>query len=211
MRIFRILLREQKKRRRTFYCPVCHLPLSLDDLDNRGYTVCPVCSVVLEVVMSGGFPLPVVHDLEIKRAQPRLRIHSMSTHVSVGLLPLGLFFGALSLVMSFFSLDYAGDVERLGLILFSLSLAGSLLTFGTGFLDWWTRYRHRHYKQIYDKIKLSILLWVIGFAAVAIRLKFVDGGDILTPAFLAFLGLQAVMLLIIGVMGHIGGNLVFGK
>jgi uncharacterized membrane protein len=211
MRIFRVLGREMKKRSRTFYCPVCHLPLSLDDLDADGYTVCPVCSVVLEVVMSGGFPLPVVHDLEIKRAQPRLRTHGLSTHITIGLLPLALFFGALALVMEFFAFNYAGYLERLGFILFSISLAGSFLTFSTGFLNWWTRYRHRHYRQIYDKIKLSILLWVIGIAAMVIHLKFVDVGNVLAPAFILFLALQCAMLLVIGIIGHIGGNLVFGK
>jgi len=211
MRSLRILGRELKKKSRTFYCPVCHLPLSLDDLDAHGYTVCPVCSVVLEVVMSCGFPLPVVHDVEIKRAQPRLRTHGLSTHITIGLLPLGLFFGALALCMEFFAFNYAGYMERLGLILFSVSLIGSFLTFGTGFLDWWTRYRHRHYRQIYDKIKLSILLWVIGIVAMVVRLKFVTDGDILSHAFVLFLCLQGAMLLIVGIIGHIGGNLVFGK
>ena len=210
MRLLRIIGRDLKKKKRVFYCPVCHLPLSLDDLDSHGYTVCPVCSVVLEVVMSGGFPLPVVHDLEIKRAQPRLRTHSMSTHVSIGLLPLGLFFGALSLFMSFFAFNYAEQVERVGFYLFAISLIGTFFTFGTGYLDWWTRYRRRPYKQINEKIKLSILLWLMGAGAVLVRLLMVTD-SILSPAFLLFLALQAAMLVVIGIIGHVGGNLVFGK
>jgi len=211
MRILRILARERKKKNKIFYCPVCHLPLSLDDLDSHGYTVCPVCSVVLEVVMSCGFPLPVVHDLEIKRAQPRLRTHSMSTHVSIGLLPIALFFGALAFIMNLFAFDSSAYMDRLGVMLLIGSLVGSLFTFGTGFLDWWTRYRHRPYCQITDKIKLSILLFGTGIVAVLVRLILVHGSGILSPAYLLFLGLEVVMLLIIGIIGHIGGNLVFGK
>lgn len=213
MRLLRVIGRDLKKKSKVFYCPVCHLPLSLDDLDSHGYTVCPVCSIVIEVVMSGGFPLPVVHDLEIKRAQPKLRTHSMSTHVSIGLLPVGLLFGVLSFVMCLFPslTGYAAHLEKLGCYLFGISLIGSIFTFGTGFLDWWTRYRHRPYKQIAEKIKLSILLWIMGGLAIAVHFLLVAPQGILSPAFILFLAIQGAMLAVIGIIGHVGGNLVFGK
>jgi hypothetical protein len=211
MREFRFWLRERRKRKRIFVCPVCHLELSLNDLDKDGYTVCPVCSVVIQVVMSGGFPLPVIHDVEIKRAQPRLRTHAMSTHVSVGLLPIALLFSAAAMVLNFFLFQYSAHVERLGFSLFLLSLFGSVLSFGTGFLDWRTRYRARPYDIISTKIKLSVVFWVIGILAVVVRLGLVPAGNICSPFYFLFLGLQVLMLAIISVVGHIGGNLVFGK
>jgi uncharacterized membrane protein len=211
MREFRFFLRERRRKKRVFACPVCHLELSLDDLDNDGYTVCPLCGAVLEVVLSGGFPLPVVHDLEIKRVQPRFRTHSLSTHISIGLLPIAFLFSVVAFVMGFFLFESYAQVEKLGLGLFILSLIGSTITFGTGFLDWRRRYRGRPYAIIYTKIKLSIVFWIVGIVALIIRLGLVNIGTLLSPTYILFIVLQLLMLVIIAIVGHIGGNLVFGK
>jgi hypothetical protein len=211
IRPIRFWLRERRRKKRIFVCPVCHLELSLNDLDGQGYTVCPVCGIVIEVVMSGGFPLPVVHDVEIKRAQPRFRTHATSTHVTIGLLPVSMAFNAAALALSFFLPLYSVHVEKTGLGLFMLSFIGSFATFGLGYWDWRTRYRARPYHFITTKIRLSWLLWVLGAAALYVRFAMVEPGILFSPAFLLYLVLQAAMLGVITVIGHIGGNLVFGK
>ncbi|OGS36024.1 MAG: hypothetical protein A2293_05810 [Elusimicrobia bacterium RIFOXYB2_FULL_49_7] len=211
MREFRFWFRERRKRQRLFACPVCHLEMSLNDLDKDGYTVCPVCGVVLEVVMSAGYPLPVVHDVEIKRAQPRYRIHANSTHLSVGLLPVSMLFSVAAFLMGFLFPCHSVWVEQSAFALFILSLIGSFLSFGSGYLDWKRRYRSRPYQQIDTKIKLSVLFWGMGLSAVAIRWFWVADAGMLSVAFFGYLALQAIMLVLISVIGHIGGNLVFGK
>jgi hypothetical protein len=211
IRPLKFWLRERRKEKRMFVCPVCHLELALDDLDGKGYTVCPVCGIVIEVVMSGGFPLPVVHDVEIKRAQPRFRTHANSTHLSIGLLPVSMVLSVAGLALSFFHPLYAGHVEKTALGLFLLSYLGSFATFGLGYWDWKTRYRGRPYRLITSKIRLSWLLWALGAAALFVRWFMVEPGILLSPAFLLYLVLQAAMLCVIAYIGHIGGNLVFGK
>lgn len=217
MRQIRFWLRARRKKQRLFACPVCHLELSLNDLDKEGYTVCPVCGVVLEVVMSAGFPLPVVHDVEIKRAQPRYRTHSMSTHLSIGLLPVSLLFNIAALMMALAApmASYSVQLETLGLGLFALSFIGSFATFGLGYWDWKTRYRARPYHFITSKIRMSWLLWAVAAVALAVRFSMgccpASADALMSPAFVLYLVLQASALGVIGVIGHIGGNLVFGK
>jgi len=211
MRAFRFWRREQRKKKRIFVCPVCHLELSMADLDKEGYTVCPVCSVVLEVVISNGFPLPVVHDVEIKRDQPKFRTHSTSTHLSIGLLPVALLFSVIALIMGQTSHALFSYIEKLAFLLFLGSLAGSFLSFGTGFMDWKKRYRGRPYSVITTKIRLSIVFWIIGIIAAIVKITLVDIDTIVSPAYVVFLVMQVSMLWIVATVGHIGGNLVFGK
>jgi hypothetical protein len=225
---------ERFKRRfwgRTFRCPVCHLELSLHDLDAHGLVVCPLCGVVLELDLPYGHAVPVVHDVEIFRPQPKLRAHPMATHIPIGLFPFALL-GALLLAAASAAgglgldlrpglLGAAATLEQATLVLLIVSVAFSPVTFASGLWDWAFRYRRRPYAQIRLKIAFAIAFLAVGAVAIALHASglvfsqttgLMDlatlGGALAGLLYLAALGIGMVLL---ATLGHVGGNLVFGR
>jgi len=225
---------ERFKRRfwgRTFRCPVCHLELSLHDLDANGLVVCPLCSVVLELDLPYGHAVPVVHDVEIFRPQPKLRVHPMATHIPIGLYPFALL-GALLLaavsvagVLGFGLrpgvLGSTALIEQATLVLLTVSVAFSLVTAASGLWDWAFRYRRRRYAQTSLKIVFAAAFLAVGALAVALHasgLVFSQTTGLMNLATiggviagLVYLGLLATGMVLLATLGHVGGNLVFGR
>jgi len=224
---------------KTFYCPVCHLELAYADTDKDGLVVCPLCGVVIELADVWGHPLPVVNDVEINRAQPKSRLHPILTHAPIGLMPFALI-GALllvavSLLVMFMpdgsnSLMASNEVQSLiqslpalnqvTLLLLGISVGVSALTTASGYWDWLHRYGGRPYKQIQVKIALSIVFFVVGLAVFFMHysgLVFnMNSGQIVNSAagvlsLLVYFGLLFVEMGVIAILGHMGGNLVFGR
>ena len=236
MKVFGRIVERFKRRAygRTFVCPVCHLELSFADLDAHGLAVCPVCGAVLSVEAPYGHPVPVVMDMEINRAQPKARLHPLASHLPIGLFPFALL-GALALLA--FSaaggtalrvLEALGGsaatvatLERVTLLLLGLSVLFSPLTIAAGYWDWQHRYGARPYRIIRLKLVLSATFVALGVVALALHASgavfsastgLVAGGSALqalaAAAYFAALGLGMIA---IATLGHVGGNLVFGK
>ena len=216
---------------RTFRCPVCHLELSLHDLDAHGLVVCPLCGVVLELDLPYGHAVPVVHDVEIFRPQPKLRVHPMATHIPIGLYPFALLgalllvavslAGALGLDLRPGMLGTASLVEQATLVLLAVSVGFSLLTVASGLWDWAMRYRRRPYAQIRLKIAFAAGFLAVGVVALGLHLSGLVfsqatglmnlttvGGVVAGLVYLAALATGTVLL---ATLGHVGGNLVFGR
>jgi uncharacterized membrane protein len=219
---------------RTFRCPVCHLELAYADADGNNLVVCPLCGVVIDIEEVLGHAVPVVHSVECNRPQPWARLHPMAAHLPIGLFPfavVGAFLlFAYSLVQLFWSspprclqplVSSLGLVENAVLLLLVLSVAGSLLTFASGVWDWRQRYRARRYRQISLKIACSIGFVICGAVAGVLHafgLVFPDGSGMMQlgsplnlAAGLLYLFLLLVSMALVATLGHIGGNLVFGR
>jgi hypothetical protein len=107
------------------------------------------------------------------------------------------------------------------LLVLSLSVMLSTVTFASGLWDWRHRYRGRPYRQIRLKIVFSITFLVLGAIAVLLHgtgMVFTDGTgliDLASPVgvgtALVYLGLLAANMVVIATLGHVGGTLVFGK
>lgn len=215
---------------RTFKCPVCHLELSIVDVNGNRLMVCPVCGVVLDVEEVYGHAVPVVLDLEINRPQPKMRIHPLATHLPIGLYPFAVLGAAVLLVCSILApvapviaplVDRARILADATLVLLVLSVGFSVITFASGLRDWFRRYRRRPYAQIRLKIAFSIAFLVIGAIAIALHASgaafsastgLVDLGSplALVLAVVELLALGAGMV-VIATLGHVGGTLVFGR
>lgn len=218
---------------KTFYCPVCHLELSFHDADKDGLLVCPLCGIVIEVSDVFGHPLPVVHDVEIKRHQPKMRIHPISTHLPIGLFPFALlgtlFIFFISIIQFFYSkggftldevfLNYVPSVKKMSDIFLFISVFFSIITFASGYYDWYMRYEKRKYQMITVKIYFSFIFLILGIISFILQTSgFVfseNGFLILNPLgiFLAciYFLLMLANMCIIATLGHIGGLLVLGK
>ncbi|MFH2129897.1 MAG: hypothetical protein ABIK68_05945 [bacterium] len=215
---------------KTFYCPVCHLELSQHDTDENGCLVCPLCSVVIELYETYGHFVPVVNDVEINRVQPKTRLHPMATHLPIGLFPFALlgagFLLLLSLYGSFAGLNATNSpffanispiVGNVTLIMLSIAVVSSALTFLTGVLDWKSRYGGRSYRVITLKILLSGIFLIVGVVTVALHLVVFNAGIISFDSLLAILAAIAYFILMgaglfmLATLGHVGGYLVFGK
>jgi len=219
---------ERFKRRvygRTFVCPVCHLELAFADLDGDGLAVCPLCGAVLSVEAPYGHPVPVVMDMEIYRDQPKLRLHPLASHLPIGLFPFALL-GALlllgaSLVGAELPAAVGSLIERTTLLLLGLSVCLAPLAIAAGFRDWRRRYAARPYRIITLKLVLSGAFVALGGVALALHAS----GAVFSPAdgMLAaaspvqvaaaavYVVTLALALIAVATLGHVGGNLVFGK
>jgi len=219
---------------RTFRCPVCHLELATADADEHHLVVCPLCGVVIDIEEVFGHVVPVVNDVEIYRPQPWLRAHPMAAHLPIGLFPFAVLGAGALFCLSLLQLLLSPHQLRLTsfstslallsdavLVFLVLSVVCSLLTFASGFLDWRHRYRARPYRQISLKILCSICFVACGGVAAWLHaqgLVFPRGTgmmDLASPLHLAagvlYLLLLLLGMVIIATLGHIGGNLVFGK
>ncbi|MBT7368985.1 hypothetical protein HN814_12355 [Candidatus Woesearchaeota archaeon] len=180
----------------------------MKDLDDDGYLVCPVCGAVIEVAESGGHKIPIVHNVEIKRPQPLFRLHTFATHISIGLLPLAILATFIALILNISGHQNAIHFNKIGLLLVNIALVGAVATFATGWTDWKRKYRGRTYEIIRKKITLSIFLIIL---LTITKYLGCSGTDIGSLKFYTYLGLQMVSMGLIGMIGHYGGYLVFGK
>ena len=211
----------------TFRCPVCHFLIAAVDADGNALLVCPVCGVVIEIESVYGHIVPVVHDVEVFRPQPKARLHPLATHLPIGLFPFALLGAA---VLSVASL-VGGLGVALGarapvladatLVLLVLAVAGAVPTLASGLWDWNRRYRRRPYRQITFKIAGSIVFLVVGAAAIVLHASGAVfsgatgllqlGSPLGAFAAVLYLGALAGGMLIVAVLGHVGGTLVFGR
>jgi hypothetical protein len=208
---------------RVFACPVCHLDLSFLDVDGNGLVVCPVCGAVLSVEAPYGHAVPVVLDMEINRVQPKLRLHPLAVHLPIGLFPVAVLGAVVLLAASLLGVATfpAAVVERATLLVLLLAVALSPLAIAAGLTDWWRRYGRRPYRIIRLKIAFSITFVTLGAAALALHAS----GAVFSPATgllagssplhvlaaTAYFALLALGLIVVATLGHVGGNLVFGK
>ncbi|MBT4088358.1 MAG: hypothetical protein HN580_04105 [Deltaproteobacteria bacterium] len=215
---------------KTFYCPVCHLELSEHDTDENGCLVCPVCSVVIELYETYGHFVPIVNDVEINRVQPKARMHPMATHLPIGLFPFALLGAGFLLLLSIygrfagltaantpFYADISPIINNVTLIMLTIAVVSSALTFLTGFLDWKYRYGGRPYRVMTLKILLSGIFLVVGLITVALHPLVFNAGIIgfdslfnVLGAVIYFIFMGAAMFML-ATLGHVGGYLVFGK
>jgi hypothetical protein len=217
---------------RTFACPVCHLVLAAIDADGNGLLVCPVCGAVLEIENVYGHIVPVVLDMELKRPQPKARLHPLATHLPIGLFPFALLGAALMLLASLLpragsSVGLAGLVSHAGvladsvLLLLVVSVGAALTTLASGLWDWVFRYRKRPYWQIRLKIVFSIVFLVLGGLAIVLHasgLVFAADNGLMSlgsplglVVALAYLGVLSTAMVALATLGHLGGTLVFGR
>jgi uncharacterized membrane protein len=193
-----------------------------------------VCGAVLSVEAPYGHPVPVVMDMEVNRAQPKARLHPLAAHLPVGLFPFALL-GALVLVA--FSaaggtalrvLEALGGsaatlatLERVTLLLLGLSVLLSPLTIAAGYWDWRHRYGARPYRIIRLKLAFSAAFVALGVVALALQASgavfsastglLAAGSPLHALAAAAYFAALALGMIVIATLGHVGGNLVFGK
>lgn len=214
---------------KTFFCPVCHLELSFHDTDENGNLVCPLCGVVIELHETYGHPLPIVNDVEINRAQPKMRLHPFAAHLPIGLFPLAflgsLFLLVISIIQSVnasvtdceFCSMATPIVNEATLIMLAIAVISSLFTFLTGFSDWKRRYGGRPYRIITLKLILSGIFAIFGLLALLLHFFIFSSGIITFTSYFAVLstflyfGLMGAGMFMLATLGHVGGYLVFGK
>ena len=211
----------------TFRCPVCHFLLAAVDADGNALLVCPVCGVVIEIESVYGHIVPVVHDVEVFRPQPKARVHPLATHLPIGLFPFALFGAVVLFVASLvggWGAVLGGRAPVLAdatLVLLVLAVVGALPTLASGLWDWNRRYRRRPYRQITFKIAGSIVYLAVGALAIALHASGAVfsgatglmqlGSPLGLLAGVVYLGVLAVAMVVVATLGHIGGTLVFGR
>ena len=224
---------------KTFFCPVCHLEISYADTDENGNLVCPVCGVLIELESTYGHSVPVVNDLEIKRYQPKSRLHPMATHLPIGLFPFAMmgagFLLAVSIVRKLIQVYNLGSadilntpffafmvhIEKAVLLFLVVAVAGSVIAGITGVIDWVLRYGKRPYRQIQLKIALSVVFFIFGIAVIGLQISgmvfhqttglIMFSSVINVLLMVVYFSLLGIQMAAMATLGHIGGYLVFGK
>ena len=215
---------------RTFRCPVCHLELALVDVNGNRLLVCPVCGVVLDVEEVYGHAVPVVLDVELRRPQPKMRIHPLATHLPIGLFPFAVLGAVVLLLFSILGplvpglaplVEGAPLLADATLVLLVLSVGFSAVTAVAGLRDWYRRYRRRPYAQIRLKIAFSMIFLILGGLAIALHASGAVFStatgliDLASPMALALAVVELAVLgagmVVIATLGHVGGTLVYGR
>ncbi|MCP4898282.1 MAG: hypothetical protein GY906_15015 [bacterium] len=219
---------------KTFRCPVCHLELAHSDLDAHGLVVCPLCGVVMDVQDVYGHTVPVVNDVELLRPQPKARTHPMAAHLPIGLFPLAAFGAGLLLLVSLLDVInsrlpacWQSVIERMPLIadmtlvLLAVSVVSSAMTSASGYWDWKNRYRGRPYRIIRLKLVFSWIFLATGLIAMTLHgagvvfsagtglIDFASSQQLILGT--VYFSMLAANMVVIATLGHVGGNLVFGK
>ncbi|MCX7771318.1 MAG: hypothetical protein N2202_09630, partial [Proteobacteria bacterium] len=157
----------------------------------------------------------------------------LSTHIPIGLFPfalLGMLYVFIISVIQYFYLQggftldeiflqYVPSVKKMSDIFLLLSVVFSLITFASGYYDWYRRYEKRKYRMITVKIYFSFLFLLLGVIAFILQtsgLIFAGNGFVFFNPLSVILACVYFLIMfanmcVIATLGHIGGLLVFGK
>jgi rubredoxin len=132
-------------------------------------------------------------------------LHAVAAHFPNGLLP------SAALFLVLFLSEAGAAFETTAFHLVVLCVLVTPLVFGSGLRDWRTRYRGAPGRIFYKKIVLSVILLVLGTAAVSLRGAAGSWGGLGQTGRIVYLALIAGMLGSVTLLGHYGGQLVFKK
>lgn len=162
--------------------------------------LCPLCGAdKSKFILLEQEKLNLLHDLVAS-----LRVHSVAGHFPNGLIP------ALHIALLCYAVTGRSSFETTAVFLLALSLAVVPISMASGLYDWRRHYAHIHAKIFFKKIILAFALLLVGTAALWIRLShpqlWEGAGSNLRSLYLVLLSLALVLVVL---LGHYGGKLVF--
>ncbi len=141
----------------------------------------------------------------IGRLIMRFNLHPISVHTPNGVIPVAVVFLVLGLLLQYVPLEMASFFN------FIFVLLSMPVVIFTGFVAWQKKYRGA--KTALFKTKLTCSAAVMVLLSLMVLWRFIDpqiglsGG---TGSWI-YLGMGGVVLAAVGIAGHLGGKLVFGK
>ncbi len=191
-------------------CPVCAAPKSqFVEIDAEGKRIGEASDALAVSTPAAGNEKVVkvkksffnrIADLILK-----LHLHPISVHFPNGILPVVVGFLAISMYFHIVSLEQAAYYN----LIFVLVMLPVVLL--TGFVEWQKRYKGAKTFIFITKIFCSLV--VLAATNVLVFWRVIDPAVLAqeSPTRLLYLGVAAAMLVAVGIAGHLGGKLVFGK
>ena len=160
---------------------------------------CPVCGAGVEQFVPADRPLLRLARDIFDTFLP----HAVAVHFSNGLIPVAALFVALALLFS------SPSLEQAGFYVLAVAVIASPISLITGYLGWKSHYNGLKVPVFRIKLRLAVLLCVVGLGALAVR--WADPGGLLNGSVMGwvYMGLIGVMLGLVVVLGHYGGKIVF--
>jgi len=175
-------------------CPVCKAPASqFVELDEKG-----------KPVKNQTAAPPAEKPGIIARLLLGMHVHPILTHFPNGILPMVVLFMAGSIFLSYDTFVDSSTFYSLIFVLISMPFV--LLS---GFIEWKKRYRGARTILFFTKIFCSMLATVCLAALVLWRTFDTEVMLTSSPYRLIYFIVAVVMLLAVGMAGHLGGRLVF--
>ena len=180
---------------------------------------CPVCGAGVEyfkevegqeqsstaATQSGGEKKEPVADTPEATGLPSLvmkhHLHPISVHTPNGVLPLGLVFLVLAILLGLAGFEQAAFYN------FVFVLLAMPVVIATGFIEWRLRYKGAKTKIFITKIAASLV--VTGSLAALVIWRIIDPAVASSPGKWIYLLVCLITVAAAGLAGHLGGKLVF--
>jgi hypothetical protein len=137
----------------------------------------------------------------LKEMKKTFLFHAIAAHFSNGLIPVAVLY--LLLTLSTGNIYFEHTVEHLIVIV----LMAVPVSFFSGIHDWKTKYRAAKAPIFMNKLRLSVLLFLLCAAAVTIRLSIPDVMSRSGLEHWLYITLLFFMLPVVILLGHYGGKL----
>ncbi len=141
----------------------------------------------------------------IGRMVLKFHLHPIAVHTPNGVLPMAVIFMVLTVIYNFQSFELASFYS----LIFILSILPVVVI--TGYLEWQMRYNGAKTLLFITKIFCSLV--VLGTVSTLVIWRFIDPAVASpeSPARMTYLIVGLVALFAVGIAGHLGGKLVFGR
>jgi len=136
-------------------------------------------------------------------ASIKIHPHPIAVHFSNGLIPVSIFF------LLLFFVTWDPQLEVTAFYTLAVGTAGSILSLGTGLLDWKKHYRSAWVPVFRKKLTAAIVAIAGGLLACTIRFFHPDLLSSPSPLAVLYLLLNLLVLGAVGMAGYLGGKLVF--
>jgi uncharacterized membrane protein len=187
-------------------CPVCKAPKNkFVEIDADGNTLPPSGDKQPQQPQAENMPPGAVPEDRLADFVLRHHLHPILVHTPNGLIPVIVLFIVLHIILHIQDFDKAAFFNMAVVVLVMPAVMA------TGYLEWKRRYNKA--KTVLFLAKICCSLIVFTTLVILAGWRFINPEVIAqsSPAKWVYLSLGLVMLVAVGIAGHLGGKLVFGS
>jgi uncharacterized membrane protein len=190
-------------------CPVCKAPQNMFvEIDEQGNKIIPSGEKTNQKLQTDSGPqdsYPAPKTDKLASFVQRYHLHPILAHTPNGIIPVIILFMMLGIILNFRSFEQAAFYN---LVIVLLAMPGVIIT---GYLEWKRRYLGAKTILFITKIICSLVVFASLLILAGWKFLSPEVTDSNSPTKWLYLFVNMIMLVAVGIAGHIGGKLVFGS
>lgn len=147
--------------------------------------------------------------LYFKLGPVSIPVHPVATHFPNALLPASALFLFLYIAGTILNLPIAPSFETTAFYCLVLALLATPAAYWAGYYDWKNKYRGAKAPIFTMKVKYGVIMLVLGVLAVALHLAVPQTASMATIWFWIYAVMILAQVGLAGLLGHLGGKLVY--